>query len=167
MQNLDFCKYIPRVVEQLSGKGVFLNTKYGDTANTMTIGWGAIGRIWSKPIFTVAVRYSRYTYQLIDKSGEFTVSIPLTDSLDKALAFCGSRSGRDVDKFRECGLTAVSGIKVASPYIGECELHYECKVVYKQAMDPGLILSEGVGKCYPKPDYHVIYYGEILNCFSR
>ena len=59
------------------GKGALLTTKADGQVNTMTIGWGQIGVIWSKPVFTVLVRESRHTKGLLDKSGEFTVNVPL------------------------------------------------------------------------------------------
>lgn len=169
MEKVDFRKYAPVVMEKLAGRGAFLNARHGDEMNTMTIGWGLIGVVWSKPIFTVAVRYSRHTYKLIDSSGEFVVSVPLDDSLNKALAFCGSRSGRDVDKFAECGLTPVGGMVAKAPLIAECGLHYECRVVYRQAMEP-VSVSQDSGikeKFYRNNDYHVLYYGEIVNCCAK
>lgn len=69
----------------------------------------------------VAVRYSRHTYSLIEKSREFTVSMPLEKDLRKALAFCGSQSGRDVNKF-ECGLSLAEFEVFVTPVIGNCEL---------------------------------------------
>src|SRR5690625_4439310 len=112
-------------------KGAFLTVKNKDEVNTMTIGWGSISYIWGMPIFMVAVRYSRHTYRLIDNEKEFTVSIPLNNDLKKELAYCGVQSGRDVNKFEECSLTMMDGQKISTPIIGECELHYECSVVYQ------------------------------------
>lgn len=167
MKKVDFKKYSPQVMEQMSKNGVFLNTKQGDRINTMTIGWGTIGVFWGKPVFTVAVRVSRHTYDLINGSGEFTVSVPMDDKLKKALAFCGSKSGRSVDKFAECGISSKDGISVNSPCIEECALHYECKVIYKQSMEPGLILSDAVLKFYSGGDFHMVFYGEIQGCYLK
>ncbi len=151
-------------------KGIFLNVKSEDKAdkvNTMTIGWGTIGVIWHKPVFMVAVRYSRYTYTLLEKTDEFTVSIPLAKDMKKELRYCGSMSGRDVDKFRECGLTAMKGKVVNTPVIGECNLHYECKIVYRQAMEPGMIHADIKKTAYGNNDFHVLYYGEIAASYVR
>lgn len=146
-------------------KGAFLTVKHKDEINTMTIGWGSISYIWGMPIFMVAVRYSRHTYRLIDRAKEFTVSIPLSNDLRKALGYCGTKSGRDVNKFEECNLTAVDGQKISTPIIGECELHYECQVVYQQAMEPAT-LDEGIkDKFYPTDDYHVLYFGKIVDSY--
>ncbi|TCK98682.1 flavin reductase like protein [Natranaerovirga hydrolytica] len=153
-------------LEQLS-KGAFLSVKHGDQENTMTIGWGTIGVIWGKPIFVVAVRYSRYTYDLMEQTNDFTVSFPLNGQLKKELGLCGKTSGRDQDKFKEYDITAVPGKNVESPMIEECDLHYECKVVYKQAMEPAT-LDQGIkDKSYSNKDYHIMYYGEIVGCYKK
>jgi flavin reductase (DIM6/NTAB) family NADH-FMN oxidoreductase RutF len=64
---LAYEEYSQQFLKQLP-KGAFLTVKDGDRLNTMTIGWGSIGWIWQKPILMVMVRYSRHTYELIDKA---------------------------------------------------------------------------------------------------
>lgn len=159
-------QYLKEVLEQLP-KGAFLTVQDNDKLNTMTIGWGTVGYIWRKPIFVVAVRYSRYTYLLLERSKEFTVSIPLNKDLKKELAVCGTKSGRDIDKFKELNLTPEPAKVINTPAIGECDLHYECKVVYQQAMEPALINENVYKDCYPKGDFHVLYYGEIVACYTK
>lgn len=166
MREVKYNQYIPELLEQLP-KGVFLTVKDGEQVNTMTIGWGTVGYIWQRPIFIVAVRYSRHTYNLLEKAREFTVSIPLKQDLSKALAFCGSKSGRAVDKFTECQLTRQKGQVLQTPVIGACDLFYECQVVYQQAMEPAA-LDPGIKQSsYAKGDYHVLYYGEIKSCYVQ
>lgn len=167
MEKLAYTKLSEQAMSQLGKNGAFLITKNGQVLNTMTISWASIGTIWSKPIMTVAVRYSRFTYPLIDKVGEFVVSIPSQDEMKSELAFCGSESGREYDKFKECHLTAFAARKINTPIIKECKIHFECKVVYKQAMEPGLI-DEAIKKTYynSSNDYHVLYYGEIVACYE-
>lgn len=156
---------IEEAVKQLSKGGAFLTSAYEGEKNTMTISWAAMGRIWNKPVVIVAVRYSRHSYNFIDGSGEFTVSFPATGQLAEELAFCGTKSGRDIDKFNECGFEAIEAATVAAPMIDKCRIHIECKVVYKQSMEPGN-LNEQIKKTFYKPgdDYHVLYYGEVTAC---
>lgn len=164
MKEVKFNEYSTELMEQLP-KGIFLTVKDGDKINTMTIGWANLGVIWMKPVFTVLVRFSRYTYELIQDAGEFTVSVPLNNNLAKALAFCGTRSGRDYDKFKECGLTLRAGEKVDAPVIEDCELHYECKVIYKQVMEPSALDKDIRKAKYSNNDYHVMFYGEIVSSY--
>lgn len=149
-----------KAVEILS-KGAFLTTAFDGKVNTMTIAWGSIGFAWQKPIFMAMVRPSRYTFDLIEKSNEFTVSIPFKD-MRQALALCGSRSGRDIDKFAAAGLQAVPAQKLTTPRIANCGLHYECKVVFKQPMQPEQVTAAIANTCYPSGDYHTLYFGEIV-----
>lgn len=166
MKHVHYAEHLPQALAQLPA-GAFLTVQSGGLLNTMTIGWATFGIIWSKPILTVAVRFSRYTYEIISKSDEFTVSFPLTNDLKKELTLCGTRSGRDIDKFKECNLTAQPGQVVATPVIGECSLHYECKIVHKQDMEPGLLNSEIDGRYYKDRDYHTLYFGEIVACYRQ
>lgn len=164
MKKVSYTQYLSQALAQLPA-GAFLTVQSNELINTMTIGWGTIGYIWCKPIFTVAVRYSRYTYELISRSQEFTVSFPLDNSLKRELAVCGTKSGRDIDKFKECNLTAQPGQVVSTPVIAQCPLHYECRIVHKQAMEPGLLSPEIDADCYKDRNYHILYYGEIVACY--
>jgi flavin reductase (DIM6/NTAB) family NADH-FMN oxidoreductase RutF len=166
IKDVAYNEYVKELLEQLP-KGAFLTVKHQDKLNTMTIGWGTVGFNWGKPVLTILVRYSRHTYQLLKKAQEFTVSIPIKKDLKQQLAFCGTKSGRDVDKFKACNLTAEPGKVVNTPIIGECDLHYECKIVYQQAMEPALINEEILQKSYSKDDYHIIYYGEIVASYIK
>ena len=78
------------VICKALSKGVLLTTRSGKRVNTMTIGWGKIGIEWGRPIFIVYVRDSRYTKQLLEESGEFTVNVPLTVGDQEILGYCGT-----------------------------------------------------------------------------
>jgi flavin reductase (DIM6/NTAB) family NADH-FMN oxidoreductase RutF len=145
-------------------KGAFLTVKADNKLNTMTIGWATIGFVWSKPIFMVAVRNSRYTFGIIEKAADFTVSVPKTDMKD-AIAFCGTQSGRNRDKFKECGMKPAPAQKTYSPIVGTPGIHFECKIVLKAAMDPTM-LDPGYKDLYPDKDYHTLYFGEIMGCYE-
>ena len=131
--------------------------------NAMAIGWGQIGIVWGKPIFTVFVRPSHYTYKLIEEAGEFTVNI-VPQQLKDLVQYCGTTSGRDHDKFREKGLKAIPSSKARTPLIKECILHYECKIIYKNDLIPSELEASIIPAFYPKGDLHRVYFGEILAC---
>ncbi|TDX59323.1 flavin reductase family protein [Orenia marismortui] len=164
MKEIAYDEYIKEATQALS-KGAFLTVKSGDKLNTMTIGWGSIGYIWGKPIFMVMVRDSRYTYELIENSDEFTVSIPFKGKFKEELKFCGTKSGRDYDKFSECKLSIQSGQEVDTPIIKGCDLHYECKIKFRQIMDPDNLNKQYDQKWYPQKDYHTLYFGEIVGAY--
>ncbi len=164
MEELSFNQLSKDALEQLK-KGAFLTVKHKDEVNTMTIAWGNIGFMWNKPIFTVMVRPSRHTYKMIDVSKDFTVSLPIYEDMRKALYYCGTMSGKDTDKIKALGLKLVESQKVSTPIIADCSLHYECRIVAKQALKLDCMLPEIDEKSYNKGDYHTLFYGEIVSCY--
>jgi flavin reductase (DIM6/NTAB) family NADH-FMN oxidoreductase RutF len=163
---LNYEDYSQQFLNQLP-KGAFLTVKEGDRLNTMTIGWGSIGYIWAKPVLMVMVRYSRYTHDLIEKAQDFSVSLPALGELKKSLATAGTKSGRDMDKFKECNLIAQAPKCIESPVIKECDLIFECKLLFKQVMEPEKLDKAILDKFYSDNDLHVMYYGEILDCYKQ
>ncbi len=163
-KDLRYNELSKEMLEQLE-KGAFLTTKVKDKINTMTIAWGGINYVWGKPVFVTYVRYSRDTYEMMENGQEYTINVPLNNNLKKELGFCGTKSGRDYDKINECGFTLLEGRTIKTPVIAECELHFECKIIYKQAMEPGMIPKEIKERYYSNNDYHVIYYGEITDSY--
>ena len=148
-----------------------LTTKAGDTVNTMTIGWGKIGIEWNRPVFIAYVRETRYTKQLLEAAGEFTVNIPVGDADSRILGYCGTKSGRDTDKIADLSLTLVDSDNVQVPGIRELPLTLECKVIYKQKQDLAQLPESITDRFYPVVnedgfrDYHIAYYGEIVNAY--
>lgn len=147
-------------------KGAFLTTKWGDKINTMVIGWGGVGVLWRLPVFNVVVRQNRFTYELLEKSREFTVTVPYVD-LPQALSVCGTKSGRNMDKLAACGLTALNGQKIATPVLNVPGMHFECKVVYNRLMGRENLDGALNELWYNKEpnDYHVFYFGEIVDSY--
>lgn len=163
MKEVDFMAVYEGVMKQIK-EGAFLTVKAGEELNTMTIGWATIGVAWRKPVMMVMVRNSRHTFGLIEKAADFTVSVP-TGDMKKEIAFCGTKSGRDVDKFTECRLKTEPGLRVASPIIRTPGIHFECRIVYKHAIDPTHLTRE-YDPIYPEKDYHTLYFGEIQACYE-
>lgn len=158
-------QYASQFLTQLP-RGAFLTVKDQERLNTMTIGWGSIGHIWQRPVIMVMVRQTRYTYQLMEASSDFSVSLPVQGELKSDLAMAGTKSGRDIDKFSECRLTAQNARTISSPIIGECGLVFECQTLFKQLMDAEQLNPEIRTKFYGNGDYHVLYFGEITACYT-
>lgn len=95
-------------------------------ANIFTVAW--TGTVCSDPpMVSISVRPQRYSHSLIRDAGEFVINLT-TRSLAFATDYCGVKSGRDVDKFREMKLTALPAKKVGAPLIGESPVNIECRV---------------------------------------
>lgn len=164
MNDLNYMSTAEEAIGKIK-KGAFLTVKAGETLNTMTIGWATFGFIWQKPIMMVAARPTRHTFGIMEKARDFTVTVPSGD-MAKAIAFCGTKSGRDVNKFKACNLETADGIHVASPIIKIPGIHYECKIVYKSAMNPDHLDKDYDRALYPQKDYHTLYFGEMLACYE-
>lgn len=160
---VNFNENAQKNIDQLS-KGAFLTTKLEEKVNSMTIAWGSIGFMWNKPIFMVMVRPQRYTYEIIEKSNEFTVTIPYEDVKD-AIGFLGSKSGRDMDKLSELKINTCKGEEIDTPVLDMKGMHFECKIVYKTEMTNENLDSDIDMSKYPIRDYHTLYFGEIVTCY--
>ena len=152
-------------------KGILITTKVDGKVNTMTIGWGHIGIEWGKTTFVAYVRESRHTKSMLDKCGEFTINVPVGDGDKTILGFCGTKSGRDTDKFAALGLHTEDPEVISVPGIRELPLTLECRVVYTQQQVPEAFCSEKIRKIYPADsqnihdDFHTAFYGEIVSAY--
>lgn len=94
--------------------------------NVFTVAW--TGTVCSDPpMVSISVRPERYSYHMIEETGEFVLNLT-TEKLAFATDYCGVKSGRDVDKFKEMKLTRIPAEKVAAPLIEESPVNIECKV---------------------------------------
>ncbi|RJS86900.1 flavin reductase family protein [Candidatus Bathyarchaeota archaeon] len=155
-------RFLEETIKRMDQPGLLLVSGTSKQANVMTIGWGLPGILWGRPFFIVAVRPSRYTYQFIEETGDFTVNVPRR-GMEEIVSYCGTVSGRDHNKFKEKGLTLLPSGHVKSPMIEECIIHYECKVAYKIKVVKEDLPSAIISSCYPRGDYHTLYFGEIIS----
>ena len=94
--------------------------------NIITLAW--VGTVCTNPpMVSISVRPERYSYPILKETGEFVINLTTKD-LTFATDYCGVKSGRDVDKFKEMGLTAIPASVVKAPMIGESPVNIECKV---------------------------------------
>ena len=94
--------------------------------NVLTVSW--TGTVCSEPAMCyISVRPERHSYPIIRRTGEFVINLTTAD-MARAADWCGVRSGRDYDKFAECGLTPAPAEKVAAPIIAESPVSIECRV---------------------------------------
>ncbi len=106
---------------------VMVSCKNGeDKANIITIAWAGTTSS-NPPMVSISVRPERHSYNIIKESGEFVINL-VTENLAFATDWCGVKSGRDVDKFKEMGLHECPGLTVSAPGIAESPVNIECKV---------------------------------------
>jgi flavin reductase (DIM6/NTAB) family NADH-FMN oxidoreductase RutF len=134
--------------------------------NSMTVSWGGFGTMWNLPIAMVVVRPSRYTFEFINQYDNFTLCA-FSKEYRKALNLLGAKSGRDGDKIAESRLTPCAAAHVSSPIFNEAELVVECRKLYWQDFDPSHFLDQKIFENYPEPNYHRMFYGEILSVMGN
>ena len=168
-QKVNIWDYAGEIMEKI-GDGVLLTTKADGKVDTMTIGWGTVGIQWRKPVFIAFVRQSRFTKELLDNNGEFTVNVPVGEIDKKILGICGSKSGRDMDKIKELNLQLEDPTTISVPGIKELPLTLECKVIYQQDQVLDLLEKESRDHYYAvgsadENNFHTAYYGEIVDAY--
>jgi flavin reductase (DIM6/NTAB) family NADH-FMN oxidoreductase RutF len=134
--------------------------------NTMTASWGNTGILWNKPVAICYIRPQRYTFQFAEKSEHFTLSF-LQPGNDGTLDFCGTHSGRDIDKARQTGLTPLA-TPAGNVTFEQSRLVLECRKLYADFLRPEHFTDETlIARHYPKKDLHKFYIGEIVGCWGR
>lgn len=147
---------------RLIGKDWLLITAPDETkesgANAMTASWGGLGVLWNKSVATVYVRPQRHTYTLTEKADRFSLCV-LPEEARAALKVCGTKSGRDTDKLKECSLTCtdIDGVKV----IEQSKLAFICKKAYADMLKKECFVDTDHIKHYPADDFHRVYILEI------
>ncbi len=127
-------------------------------ANAMTASWGNMGILWNKPVATIFVRPQRYTYALCEAADRFSLCI-LPEERRDALKLCGTKSGKDLDKLKECSLDCadIDGVKV----ITESKVAMICKKLYADDLKKDCFIDKDQHKHYPIDDFHRFYILEI------
>ncbi len=138
--------------------------------NTMTAAWGTLGILWSRPVAICFIRPTRYTYSFMENSDTFSISF-FGEEHKEILNYCGTHSGRNVNKISETGLNPQ---KFDLPDDGETigfqqsRLIICCKKIYAQDMTKDCFVDQSlVEDIYPKSDFHKLYAGEILVCYTK
>ena len=172
-EKIDITDYANLIAKALP-KGILLNTS-GDKFNAMVIGWGHLGTLWSRPTFHVYVRQGRYTKAQLDKTGEFTISVPLDHPDADINRICGWQSGRDIDKAKEAGLELEEPEVIHTPGIRQYPLTIECRILYAQDQELPKIPEDIRNRMYPQDvdgaypmanrDCHTMYVGEIVDAY--
>lgn len=159
-KEIDITHLNENVVDLFKNRWALVTAGDKDALNTMTVSWGAVGELWGKDMATLYIRPQRYTEEFLNKNDYLTVSFYPEDMKKQIHGVCGSKSGRDVDKVKECNLTPVFDEK--APYFNEAQIVLVCKKAAKSRFNPDEFLDGEIDeKWYPQNDYHFIYYAEI------
>lgn len=127
---------------------VLCSVQSKEERNIITLAWTMIISR-DPPIVAISVSPLRYSHDLIKNSKEFTLNVPTKDII-KEVYYCGTHTGKTVDKFAETGLTPLDGKNIDSPRIKECIGQIECKVIDAK-----------------KYGDHTLFVGEVLTCLWK
>ena len=147
------------IFSQFDKKWALLTAGNKDSFNTMTISWGGAGTLWSKPVVTTYVRTSRLTHDFMDREDYFTISF-FPEEYKKTLAVLGSKSGRDMDKMKDSGLTPKTVNN--SMTFEEAEVTLVCRKLFKQRLEPANIIDPAAKAFYDGDAEHDMYIGEVV-----
>ena len=165
-EQLDFWECTDEILYRMQSRhgGVLCSVAKPDgEQNVLTLGWGQMGPNYEgHPIFTIAVAPPHYSWHFLETLPEFVIGVP-DDELRPAVDFCGTQSGRDMDKFEAAGLTPVTSVHVKPPSILQCPLNVECRI-YTQVAPPHMLLTP---KHREKPltEQHTIYFAIVLGVY--
>jgi len=129
--------------------------------NPMTISWGGMGTLYNKPVVTVYVRPTRYSFGLMMKHNEFTVSF-LPKKMKKVYDICGSLSGKDCDKWEAAKITPAKSSVIKTPFVEGAKLAFECKTIARAPFKKESFLTKEIFNFYEKEDFHTIFIGEVV-----
>lgn len=135
-----------------------------DHYNTMTISWGGIGTLWSKPVVSVYVKPIRYTYQFLEENEYFTVSF-FDGQYKKDLGILGSKSGRDGDKVALTSLHPTALNQAVT--FEEAKITLLCKKIYFQDLDTTKMPQTVIESYYENEAAHRMYIGEVVSIIEK
>ena len=160
-KSLDF-----NVFSAIGEQWMLITAGTAERCNTMTASWGGLGVLWKVPMATIYIRPQRYTKQFVDQNKYFSLSF-YGEAYRKALGLCGSKSGRDIDKVKECGFTVEYALG-DTPYFAEAELVLICEKLYADELKPEKFIDAAVNeKCYPEKDWHTFYIGKVVEVLKK
>jgi len=158
---MDITKLDFNAFKEIGRDWALLSAGNEEKCNTMTVSWGGVGVLWGKDVTFVFVRQSRYTKEFIDNNECFSLAFP-GEEYKTAMSFCGSKSGRDYDKWAETGLTPAFSEGV--PYPAEAKKVFICrKLAQFPIAKEGFIDSGIYPKWYSDDNMHTMYVGEIID----
>ena len=165
MTEFSFPEHSKELLETLRDGRVLIGVTDGVETNLITVGWGFLGYTWNRPVFIAMIRPSRFTHDFFRSSDGFSVNF-MSTNWQEALDFCGTRSGKYFDKFKETGLTPQEGVSPSIVVVGEADKVLECRVVSKEALTPLALNGSIASTFYGDNSYHSLIFGEITHSYT-
>jgi len=164
-KEIDITKLCFNPFTKIEKEWMLVTAGNAEKCNTMTANWGGLGVLWKKYVSFIFIRPQRYTLEFIEQEEYYTLCF-FDENSRKALSYCGSYTGRGIDKIKESGLTPV--YDEAAPYFEEAKLVFICRKMHEQSIDPSCIIDQSVETdWYPQKDYHKLFIGDIVKVLEK
>lgn len=155
-------------IEAIGKDWMLVTSGTKESFNMMTASWGFAGYMWGLPATAIVIRPTRHTKTFIDTAHNYTLSF-YPDKYKKILQTLGTKSGRDINKMTESGLTPMQ-LPTGDISFEEATLSIACRVMFQQKLDEGGFIDPSLfPKWYPKgsDDLHTLYIGEIQAVYKK
>ena len=151
---------------ELNVNWALLTSGNRDNYNTMTVSWGNTGILWHEPVVIVYCRPQRYTFEFLNKHDYYTLSL-FDPEYKHIVQYCGSHTGRNVNKIQETGLKPLFTEKGNIGY-EQSKLVLECQIIYSDDIKESNFIDKSlVGSIYPGKDFHRFFIGRITGCYIK
>ncbi len=146
------------LAKKIAGAALLTASDKEGQLNTMTVSWGGSGILWGREVCFVFVRPERYTFGFCEDGEVMSLSFFGKDKKD-VLSFCGTKSGRDVDKFAVCGLK--HRYENGACVFDDAEITIVMKKLYAQNIEKDCFVTDELKSFYQSGGYHKMYVCEI------
>lgn len=169
MEKMNVSELTDNVFSTIGKEWMLITAGTTNKFNMMTASWGCLGWLWNKPVAVVFIRPERYTHELVEQCNNVTlVFLGNSDKARQIYTFCGSKSGREYDKAKECGLTPMA-TEGGSVTFSEARLTLECRKLYKTKIRPEEMIDTQISQWYGEKHggLHDVYVMEIVGAYRN
>ena len=134
--------------------------------NPMTVAWGGFGTLWNRPVLTVFVRPTRFTFELLARDPFFTLSfLPEGGGMPWSCAVRAPDATPTSGRHPACCPSPPRPFR--SPRVAQAEQAFECRVLATVDLDPKGFIEPSLERLYPISDYHRVYFGHVLAAWQK
>ena len=151
------------IIEMISKEWMLISAGDESNCNMMTASWGFMGEIWGKDCAVALIRPQRYTLDFVEKNDTF--SLCFFGDNKEPHKICGYKSGRDINKVAETGLTVRENY--GTVYFEEARLVLICHKLYVSELKESCFTDKSLLKWYPDNDFHKVFIGEVEKVLVR
>ncbi|PWM47069.1 MAG: flavin reductase [Clostridiales bacterium] len=165
MKQIDIASLDENLIKLISKDWMLISAGNKDKWNTMTASWGGTGFIWNMPVTCAVIRPQRYTIEFVEQNNTYSLCF-FDESYKKMLGVAGSKSGRDINKMTELGLTPV--FEDGTVWFKEASIVLICSKKYIDNIKPENFIDKSIiNDFYPQNDFHKAFIGKIEKVYMK